>query len=123
MNEESSDQSQGLHEVARALAPSGLFVLADHFVTPLQRVFFSTPARRKRFHTPREIDGLLGAAGLTGQTWRDIYSIGPLLLVTGVTARRAPTGGATRRRAAQVRGNRLSRLETAPDPSDLYSLP
>ena len=116
-------QSRGLREVARALAPSGWFVLADHFVTPLQRVFFSTPARRKRFHTPGEIDGMLGAAGLTGQTWRDIYRIGPLLLITGVTARKAPTGGATRREAAQVRGNWLSRLETAPEPSDTDRLP
>jgi hypothetical protein len=76
------------------LVPAGLFLLADHFVTPLQRVFFSTPARRKRFHTPREIDGMLGVAGLTDQKWRDIYRIGPLLLITGVTARKAPAGTA-----------------------------
>ncbi len=85
-----ADQSQGLHEAARTLAPGGLFLLADHFVTPLQWVFFATPGRRKRFHSPAEIDEMLGAAGLTGQKWHDIHRIGPLLLINGVTADKAP---------------------------------
>lgn len=88
-----SDQQQGLGEAARALVPSGRFLLADHFVTPLQWVFFATPARRKRFHSPLEIDGMLDAAGLGDQKWHRIYAVGPLLLISGVTARRTLTGG------------------------------
>ena len=83
-----ADQHRGLHEAARVLAPGGRFLLADHFVTPLQWVFFATPARRKRFHSPTEIDGMLDAAGLGNRQWHRIYAIGPLLLITGVTARK-----------------------------------
>jgi SAM-dependent methyltransferase len=87
-----ADQKQGLSEVARALLPNGRFLLADHFVTPLQQVFFATPARRKRFHSATEIDGMLAAAGLEDQRWHRIYAVGPLLIVSGVTARRPPLG-------------------------------
>jgi ubiquinone/menaquinone biosynthesis C-methylase UbiE len=89
-----ADQQAGLQEVARVLAPGGSFLLADHFVIPVQRVFFATPGRRKRFHTPAEIDGMLGEAGLVDPTWHDIYKIGPLLLITGVTASTAPIDNA-----------------------------
>ncbi len=85
-----ADQRRGLHEVARALAPGAPFVLADHFVTLLQRVFFSTSERRKRIHTPKEIDGMLASAGLEEPRWHDIYRVGPLLLITGVTANKPP---------------------------------
>lgn len=84
-----ADQDKGLHEVARALVSGGLFLLADHFVIPLQRVFFATRQRRERFHTPAEIGTMLGNAGFAQIEWHDIYRIGPLLLVAGVTARKA----------------------------------
>ncbi len=84
-----ADQGKGLREVARALVPGGLFLLADHFVIPLQRVFFATPKRRERFHTPAEIGSMLREAGFAQIEWHDIYRIGPLLLVAGVTARKA----------------------------------
>jgi ubiquinone/menaquinone biosynthesis C-methylase UbiE len=84
-----ADQGKGLHEVARALVPGGLFLLADHFVIRLQRFFFATPNRRERFHTPTEIGGMLRGAGFAQIEWHDIYRIGPLLLVAGVTARKA----------------------------------
>jgi SAM-dependent methyltransferase len=89
-----ADQSRGLREAARTLTPGGLFLLADHFVTPLQWVFSATPGRRKRFHTPAEIDEMLGVAGLTGHRWHDIHRIGPFLLINGVTAGKAPVGSA-----------------------------
>jgi SAM-dependent methyltransferase len=84
-----ADQHRGLSEATRALVPSGRFLLADHFVTPLQRIFFASPARRRRFRSPAEIDGMLGGAGLEDRQWHRIYAIGPLLLIAGVTARRA----------------------------------
>jgi ubiquinone/menaquinone biosynthesis C-methylase UbiE len=83
-----SDQARGLSEVARALAPGGSFLLADHFVIPPQRIFFATRARRKRFHPPAEIDDMLREAGFAHIEWYDVYRIGPLLLVAGVTARK-----------------------------------
>lgn len=83
-----ADQRQGLREVARGLAPGGLFLLADHFVIPLQRVFFATPKRRERFHTRAEVDNMLGEAGFAQIRWHDIHRIGPLLLIAGVTARK-----------------------------------
>ena len=84
-----ADQGEGLREVARALIPGGIFLLADHFVLPLQRVFFATRKRRRRFHKPAEVGNMLGEAGLAQIEWHDIYKIGPLLLVKGVTARKA----------------------------------
>jgi ubiquinone/menaquinone biosynthesis C-methylase UbiE len=84
-----ADQRAGLREAARGLAPGGLFLLADHFVIPTQRIFFATAERRKRFHTPTEIGGMLREAEFAQIEWRDIYRIGPLLLVAGVTARKA----------------------------------
>ena len=90
-----ADQGRGLGEVARGLVPGGLFLLADHFVTPLQRVFFVTPERRKRFHTPTEIGAMLGAAGFAYIEWHDVHKIGPLLLIPGVTARKTRGAEAT----------------------------
>ncbi|MFH0917372.1 MAG: class I SAM-dependent methyltransferase [bacterium] len=84
-----ADQAKGLSEVTRALTPGGSFLLADHFVIPLQRLFFATRRRRERFHTPAEIDDMLGQAGLAQIEWHDVHRIGPLLLVKGVTARKA----------------------------------
>jgi ubiquinone/menaquinone biosynthesis C-methylase UbiE len=81
-----ADQSRGLREAARVLAPGAPFVLADHFATPLQRIFFLTPERRQRFHTPREVESMLASAGLGEHRWHDIHRIGPLPLVAGVTA-------------------------------------
>jgi hypothetical protein len=52
-------------------------------------VFFATPERRRRFHTPAEIGGMLREAGFAQIEWHDIYRVGPLLLVAGVTARKA----------------------------------
>jgi len=89
-----ADQQRGLREVARALAPGAPFVLADHFATLPQRVFFLTPERRKRFHTPLEIEGMLVSAGLVEHKWHGIYRIGPLPLVAGVTARKLPANPA-----------------------------
>jgi ubiquinone/menaquinone biosynthesis C-methylase UbiE len=83
-----ADQRRGLCEVARALAPGAPFVLADHFATPPQRIFFLTPERRQRFHTPREIEGMLASAGLGEPKWARIYRMGPMLVVSGVTARK-----------------------------------
>jgi SAM-dependent methyltransferase len=82
-----ADQQRGLLEAARALAAEGRFLLADHFVTPLQRIFYPTAARRRRFHTPTEIDRMLDEAGFRDQQWHRIYAIGPLLIVSGVIAR------------------------------------
>lgn len=82
-----ADQQRGLLEAARALAAEGQFLLADHFVTPLQRIFYVTAARRRRFHTPTEIDRMLDDAGFRDQQWHRIYAIGPLLIVSAVTAR------------------------------------
>jgi SAM-dependent methyltransferase len=84
-----SDQRAGLREIARVLAPGGGFVLADHFVTSWQWPFFAGRGRRDRFHTPAEIDAMLGEAGLTRIAWREAYRIGPLLIVAAVLARKA----------------------------------
>lgn len=83
-----ADQRRGLREVARVLAPGAPFVFADHFATALQRVFFLTPERRQRFRTPREIESMLASAGLGEHRWHQIYRLGPLPLVAGVTARK-----------------------------------
>jgi hypothetical protein len=82
------------------LRPGGAFLLADHFVLRQHRVFFlargsargSAPGSGERFHTPVEIDALMGAAGFVGCTWGDLYRIGPFLIVAAVTARRSGAG-------------------------------
>ncbi len=83
-----ADQRQGLREAARVLAPGGVFLLADHFVTRLHHPFYLGRRRQDRFHTPSEIDAMLAVAGFSDCRWRDGYRLGPLLLVAAVTARR-----------------------------------
>lgn len=84
-----ADQAKGLGEIARGLVSGGAFILADHFVISPQQVFYASPGRRKRFHTPKEIGEMFDEAGLTQPEWHDIYRFGPLLIIAGVTARKA----------------------------------
>ncbi len=81
-----ADQKQGLREAARVLAPGGVFLLADHFVTRLQRPFYVGRRRQGRFHTPAEVDVMLREAGFSRTRWHDGYRLGPLLLVPAVSA-------------------------------------
>jgi ubiquinone/menaquinone biosynthesis C-methylase UbiE len=83
-----ADQSRGIGELARVLRPGGALVLADHFVIPAHWVFFAARGRRDRFHTPAEIDAMLGAAGFEARDWSVLYRIGPLPIVPVVTGRR-----------------------------------
>lgn len=105
-----ADQAKGLAEIARVLRPGGAFLLADHFVLRQHRVFFFTRKSGERFHTPAEIDALMGTAGFTACNWGDFYRIGPFLIVAAVAARRPGAGSvgplsggdlATRSRDAQ----------------------
>jgi ubiquinone/menaquinone biosynthesis C-methylase UbiE len=81
-----ADQGQGLQEIARVLAPAGAFILADHFVTRLQRPFYLGRRRQHRFHTPGEIDAMLRQAGLSPTGWHDVYHVGPLRIIGAVSA-------------------------------------
>ena len=86
-----ADQDKGLREVARGLGAGGLFLLADHFVVPLQRVFFATARTQEALSHPRSrSDAMLGGPDSSKSSWHDIHKIGPLPLVAGVTARRPP---------------------------------
>jgi ubiquinone/menaquinone biosynthesis C-methylase UbiE len=84
-----ADQAKGLGEIARVLRPGSAFLLADHFVIRPHRLFYAVRSSQERFHTPREMNGMLVRAGLEDCKWGDLYRIGPLPIVAGVTARRA----------------------------------
>lgn len=83
-----ADQAKGLGEVSRVLRSHAPFLLADHFIIASHRPFYAGRSRSERFHTPREIDRMLTTAGFEACQWHDLYKIGPLLIVAGVTARK-----------------------------------
>jgi ubiquinone/menaquinone biosynthesis C-methylase UbiE len=78
-----ADQSGGLHEAARVLAPEGRVVLADLFAAWL---VITTWAGRPRARTPATAERLLARARLRPMIWRRVYSLGPLPLVQAVVA-------------------------------------
>ena len=78
-----ADQSRGLHEAARVLAPRGRLVLADLFAAWL---VITTWVGRPRVRTPVAAERLLARARLRPVIWRRVYSLGPLPLVQAVVA-------------------------------------
>jgi ubiquinone/menaquinone biosynthesis C-methylase UbiE len=82
-----ADQSRGLHEAARVLAPRGRLVLADLFAAWLA---FTTWVGRPRARTPVAAERLLARAALRPVIWRRVYSFGPLPLVQAVVATSDP---------------------------------
>ncbi|MCL5735934.1 MAG: methyltransferase domain-containing protein [Actinobacteria bacterium] len=86
-----ADQTRGLSEVSRVLAPGGVLLLADNFVIPSHRVFFLGKERRARFHTKREVEAMLSKAGLRCFAWHDLHRFGPLRMVIGVSAYKLPS--------------------------------
>jgi ubiquinone/menaquinone biosynthesis C-methylase UbiE len=76
-----ADQSRGLHEAARVLAPEGRLVLADLFAGWLA---VTTWVGRPRARTPVAAERLLTRARLRPVIWRRVYSLGPLPLVQAV---------------------------------------
>lgn len=60
-----ADQRTGLGEVRRVLATGGLMALADGFAVGGLRLAFWAAGKRGRFHTPAELDAMLGTEGLT----------------------------------------------------------
>jgi ubiquinone/menaquinone biosynthesis C-methylase UbiE len=89
-----ADQSRGLHEAARVLAPGGRLVLADLFAPWL---VITTWVGRPRARTPVAAERLLARARLRPVTWRRVYSLGPLPLVQAVVAASDPGVGAFER--------------------------
>jgi len=67
------NQSLGLHECARVLAPNGQLVLTDLFSVLL--VPTTLAGRRNRARTKPRAETLLRAAGFRDATWRRSYSL------------------------------------------------
>jgi SAM-dependent methyltransferase len=69
-----ADHEDGLREIARVLAPGGALVLADRTV-------------------PERVESLVAGAGLVVDDVVPVLSVGPLVIVNAVTARRPITYG------------------------------
>jgi ubiquinone/menaquinone biosynthesis C-methylase UbiE len=85
------DQTAGLAEVGRVLAPGGVFVLTDLHAVGYLRVIYALGRRRDRMHTKRELTGMLAKAGLHLSDWAPIFDL-DLLLPLRARRSRPPTG-------------------------------
>ncbi len=86
-----ADQRAGLDEVARVLAPGGVFVLTDLHAVGYLRAFFTLARRRDRMHTKDEVTRMLTRAGLRVSGWAPIFDL-DVLLPLRKERRRPPTG-------------------------------
>jgi ubiquinone/menaquinone biosynthesis C-methylase UbiE len=77
-----ADQSAGLRECARVLAPGGWLVLTDLFSSLLLPTLVG--GRRRKARTRRRADRLLAAAGFRTDQWHAVEGV----IIRAVTARR-----------------------------------
>lgn len=84
-----ADQAAGVREVARVLAPGGVFILADQFAAWWSRPLFAAAGRRPHFHTRPEFRALLESAELAVAQWGVVYRLGPFAVVAATVGRKS----------------------------------
>ncbi|WP_020659724.1 class I SAM-dependent methyltransferase [Amycolatopsis benzoatilytica] len=87
-----ADKARGIAELARVLRPGGTLILTDLVATGTLRWLRHTS---KRHLGPTLIDRLLADVGLTTPRWSTAVRIGPLPIMSTVTATRRPHARST----------------------------
>ena len=80
------DQPAGARELGRVSAPGAHVVLADPFAIGWLRVYATLAGKQAQMRTQRDVAAMLSAAGLRVVSWRRVFAVGPLPIITAVVA-------------------------------------